>query len=226
MGMIQPGAPFEIIEELAKLSGIATFIETGTYRGNTTRWASRHFASVYTMEQAEGLYQEHNQELRALGNVEPLFGDSKTLLPQVMAQVGDRPAIFWLDGHWSGGETAGENDQCPLLAELQTLKNRHGDIILIDDASLFLSVPPVPHDPAQWPTLADIFRLLERPAAQPYVQVIDDVIFSVPADEEIKSHLIEYGRARFKAFGKLLARARKPTFSQKFKKRLAKITGR
>jgi hypothetical protein len=225
MGMIQQGAPFEIIKDLAKLSGITAFVETGTYHGNTTRWAAQHFDSVFTMEQAEGLYQQHHQELRALGNVEPLYGDSKILLPQVIAKLGGRPALFWLDGHWSGGETAGENDQCPLLSELETLKDRRGDILLIDDASLFLSVPPVPHDPAQWPTLPEIVRLLMKPSGQPYVQIIDDVIFSVPAEEKLKNRLIDYARVRSKAFGKLLTRGRRPTLGQKIKLRLAKISG-
>src|ERR1700733_6735451 len=99
MGMIQLGAPYEIILDLAKLSGATTFIETGTYPGSSSRWAANHFESVVTMELSEKLYQQHHQDLRALGNVEPLCGDSKILLPQVVSRLGNRPAVFWLDGH-------------------------------------------------------------------------------------------------------------------------------
>jgi hypothetical protein len=222
MGMIQPGAPFEIILDLAKLSGATAFIETGTYRGTTTRWAAGHFESVFTMERAEGLYRQHHQALRALGNVEPLYGDSKTLLPEVVPRLGSRPAVFWLDGHWSGGETAGEDDECPVLSELETLSHRQGDVILIDDARLFLSAPPAPHRPDQWPTFLEIAQVLAKQPNQPFVQIIDDVIFIVPATETFKRRLIDYGRERFQA---LLARGRKRTLAQKFIQRFSLHSG-
>jgi hypothetical protein len=226
MGMIHPGAPFEIILDLAKLSGATTFIETGTYHGASTRWAAGHFESVFTMERAEGLYQQHHQALRALGNVEPLLGDSKNLLPKVVPRLANKPAVFWLDGHWSGGETAGEDDECPLLSELETLSQRQGDVILIDDARLFLSAPPAPHRPEQWPTFPEIARLLTKQPNPPFVQIIDDVIFSVPATEALKQRLIDYGRVRSKVFEKLLAKGRKRTLIQKFKQRLEKMTAK
>ena len=151
--------------------------------------------------------------------MEPLCGDSKILLPQVVSRLGNRPAVFWLDGHWSSGETAGEEDECPLLSELETLSHRQGDVILIDDARLFLSVPPAPYRPDKWPTLPEIARLLTSQPNQPFVQIIDDVIFSVPATEALKERLIDYARVRSKAFEKLLARGRRRTLAQKFVQR-------
>jgi len=219
MGIIHPGAPFEIILDLAKLSGATTFIETGTYRGTTTRGAAGHFESVFTMERAEGLYQQHHQDLRALGNVEPFFGDSKNLLREVVSRLGNQPAVFWLDGHWSGGETAGKNDECPVLSELDTLGHRQGDVILIDDASLFLSAPPLPHQPDQWPTFPEIVNVLPKPPNQPFVQVIDDVIYIVAATKPLKERLIDYARERSQAFSDSLARGRKRTLAQKFVQR-------
>jgi hypothetical protein len=223
MGMIQLGAPFEIILELAKISKATTFIETGTYHGSSSRWAAQHFKSVVTMELSPALYQQHHEELRALGNVEPLRGDSKILLPQVISRLGGAPAVFWLDGHWSSGETAGEEDECPLLGELEALVQRRGDIILIDDARLFLSTPPAPYRPDKWPTITEISRLLTHQAEQPFVQIIDDVIFVVPAHPELKKCLIDYGRLRAKAFQKMLGRARKRTLREKIKHRFQRI---
>ncbi|HEV3271364.1 MAG TPA: hypothetical protein VGZ93_04200 [Candidatus Methylacidiphilales bacterium] len=181
---------------------------------------------MFTIERAEGLYREHHEALRALGNVEPLYGDSKDLLPEVVSRLGDKPAIFWLDGHWSGGETAGENDECPLVSELETLSHRRGDVILIDDARLFLSAPPAPHRPEQWPTFAEIAGLLTKQPHQPFIQVIDDVIFSVPGTEALKQRLIDYGRERSKVFEKWVAKGRKPTLGQKIKHRLEKIAAK
>jgi hypothetical protein len=200
MGVVRLGPPFEIITELAALGGITRFVETGTFFGGTARTASQHFEQVYTIEKADGLYQKYHRELRAVGNVEPLLGDSKTVLPQVVALLANAPAVFWLDGHWSGGETAGADDECPVLAELAALSGRGRDIVLIDDARLFLSAPPAPHDAAQWPTMLDISAALLGWATRPFVQVIDDVIFISPRDERIKTRLIDYGRARAPAF--------------------------
>ncbi|MDR1514735.1 MAG: hypothetical protein LBS45_03495 [Synergistaceae bacterium] len=55
------------------------------------------------------------------------------------------PMLFWLDAHWSGGDTAGENIQCPLLEELKIiLDSNSSHFILIDDARLILASPLLP----------------------------------------------------------------------------------
>jgi len=196
MGIALPEAPKEIILDLARLAGAKTFVETGTFRGETTRWAAKHFDSVVTIERSEDLYRQYQQGLRDLGNVEPILGDSGVVLPQVVSRLGNQPTVFWLDGHWSFGVTAGENNECPLLAELGALRQRQGDVILIDDARLFLSAPPVPHDPSQWPTLTEIVFLTMKDPNQLFLQIVDDVIFIVPPTEKIKLRLTEYASMR------------------------------
>ncbi len=143
-----------------------------------------------------------------MGKIEPIFGDSKSVLPEILARLGDQPAMFWLDGHWSGGETAGQEDECPVLAELEILSKRSGNIILIDDARLFMSAPAAPHDIAQWPTLLEIAETLLRRQPRPYVQVIDDVIFIVPNNPQIVDCLVKYGRDRSKGFWNAYERGR------------------
>nr|VFK13685.1 MAG: hypothetical protein BECKLPF1236A_GA0070988_100932 [Candidatus Kentron sp. LPFa]VFK29804.1 MAG: hypothetical protein BECKLPF1236C_GA0070990_1009510 [Candidatus Kentron sp. LPFa] len=50
------------------------------------------------------------------------------------------PAVFWLDARYSVGSTAGADDQCPLIGELEAIVARpYGDFVLIDDVRLFLS---------------------------------------------------------------------------------------
>lgn len=196
MGIVTMGIPQEITIELARLNGSATFVETGTYTGGTTRWASGHFESVHTIERAETLYRKYGAALSQLGGVTPHLGDSRRILPEILRALGDRTAVFWLDGHWSGGETAGAQDECPLLDELACLANRSGDIILIDDARLFLCAPPAPHDPAQWPTLVEIVHALPASGRSHFVQVVDDVIFAVPGKDALKNCLVEYARRR------------------------------
>jgi hypothetical protein len=196
MGLVTLGPPDEIVLELAKLNNATVFVETGTFHGGTTRWASGHFNSVYTVEKSESIFALNNKELSKLKGVKPLLGDSRELLPRILAEIGDHKTIFWLDGHWSGGETAGSDDECPLLGELACLSKRKEDIILIDDARLFLSVPPLPHKPSDWPTIPDVIDVLSGSRDRPFIQIIDDIIFAIPNREPLKSTLIKYTQAR------------------------------
>ncbi|MCW5625493.1 MAG: hypothetical protein KIT73_12325 [Burkholderiales bacterium] len=196
MGIVNMGPEAQITLDLAALAGISAFVETGTYVGNTTRWAAANFASVFTIERSETLHREYAPALQALGNVEPLLGDSRVKLPQVLARLGRRPAVFFLDGHWSGGPTSGADDECPLLAELQFLNEREGDVLLIDDARLILSAPPLPHDADQWPTIADVAEVLSAGIQRRFVQIVDDVIYVVPDVPELRQRLIAHARAR------------------------------
>ncbi len=200
MGIIVQGIPDRIVRELAKLNEATVFVETGTALGTTTRWASKHFETVFTIEQSDTLFNLHSKELSQIKGVKPLLGNSREILPSIVAEIGDRKAVFWLDAHWSAGETSGEDDECPLIDELACLSDRVQDIILIDDARLFLSAPPRPHKPSQWPTITDIVESLPRSNGRPHVQIIDDVIFAVPDEEPVRSFLIEYAQERADAF--------------------------
>ncbi len=208
MGIVALGIPEQIVIDLARLSGAATFVETGTFHGGTTRWAAKHFETVHTIERAENLYNLHSRELAQIKGVKPHLGDSRTVLPQIIKDFdGGQRAVYWLDGHWSGGETAGELDECPLLDELACLSNRAEDIILIDDARLFLCAPPLPHNPSQWATVPEILDALSFESAKSFIQIIDDVIFIIPNDESIRDCLVEYAQRRandfWAEFGKL-----------------------
>jgi hypothetical protein len=197
MGLVTVGLPGKIVLELARLGNATAFVETGTFQGRTALWASKHFDAVFTIERSEDLFALHEEGLRELRGVRPLLGDSREVLPAVVAELGDRNALFWLDGHWSGEGTAGADDECPLLEELACLSQRRGDIILIDDARLFLCAPPRPSPPSAWPSIVDIVDALSASRGRRFVQVVDDVIFCVPEDHpQLKSRLVEYAQDR------------------------------
>jgi hypothetical protein len=194
MGIVTFGIPKQIILDLARLNGSTAFIETGTYRGGTTRWAATNFEVVHTIEKAESLFDQYSPELAQIKGVVPHLGDSRDILPQIVEGLKGRKAIYWLDGHWSGEETYGEQDECPLMGELAALSNRPEDIIVIDDARLFLSAPPLPHVPSQWPTISDIIYALPSSGKRPFVQVVDDVIFIVPDQEALRNCLVAFAQ--------------------------------
>lgn len=200
MGMVKFGVPEKITLQLRDLTGATVFVETGTYQGGTARWAANHFEKVFTVEQSQSLFNQYSQHLADIHNVTALCGDSRLLLQGILEEIGNHKAIFWLDSHWFGGETAGQSDQCPLLGELACLRERSGDVLLIDDARLFLAAPPMPHDVAQWPDIGEVIRALPNEGRGLCVQVADDVIFVVANKAPINTQLLAYTKRRNNLF--------------------------
>lgn len=202
MGIVTREIPKEIVIELARVNMSTIFVETGTFSGETGRWASKYFEVVHTIELSENLYNSNSNELTQIKQVKTHLGDSRDILPKIVKNIGNQKAVYWLDAHWSGGETDGESDECPLLDELACLSNRTEDIILIDDARLFLCAPPLPHNPSQWPTISDIVAVLLKSDKKPFTQILDDVIFIIPNEAALKHHLVSYAQRRSKYFWK------------------------
>ena len=94
---------------------------------------------VYTYEHNEHFYNVGVDKVRNFTNVRPFFEGSVSGL-QKLKDVLYEPTIFFLDAHYSGGETAGSDidNGCPILRELEVIANRNvaGDIIFIDDMRL------------------------------------------------------------------------------------------
>jgi hypothetical protein len=180
MGIVRMGPPHDLVLRLRDASGVTTFIETGTYEGHTARWAAGAFPRVITIEASPLLHAAARVRLAEFPNVELVLGDSRQMLGERLAEL-TSPAIFWLDAHWSGGPTFGEHEQCPLLGELDEIRRTgRPEIILIDDARLFLSPPPPPHRRSDWPSIDALLARLGD-GRQPYVaSIVDDMIVAVP----------------------------------------------
>jgi hypothetical protein len=178
MGDIRMGPPERLVLALRDALGATSFIETGTFRGATAEWASRHFEVVHSIERAESLYRETSQRLSHIENLSLHLGDTREILPELTTAL-DRPAVLWLDAHWSGGVTSGEGDECPLMDELAIADRAASEIaILVDDARYFLSAPPAPHRLDDWPDLAAVVDHLSK-GRERYVAVTEDVIVGV-----------------------------------------------
>jgi hypothetical protein len=174
------GLPPELAAELRDRLSLRRAIETGTYRGGGTRLlAGLVRGPVTTIELSPPLAAAATEALADLPEVTVRQGDSRTVLPELIDP--DVPTLYWLDGHWSGGETAGEASECPLIDELRTLGGGHpDDAILVDDARLFTASPPPPHDPAEWPTIVEVFDTLRAARPGHHVTVLRDLIVAVP----------------------------------------------
>ncbi len=114
-----------------------TFVETGTYRGDTLAAVRPHVAKSVSIELDETLCALARHRFRRHPDVEILWGDSGTLLADVVLVLTE-PAAFWLDGHYSGGVTADSGGDAPILRELEAvLESSVAHLVLIDDARLF-----------------------------------------------------------------------------------------
>ncbi|HYJ00530.1 MAG TPA: hypothetical protein VEX36_12745 [Thermoleophilaceae bacterium] len=154
-------------------------VETGTYLGITARRLAEVFPAVVTIELSEQLHATAAAALRDVPQVKALQGHSVDRLPEVADPK--RPALYFLDGHWSAGVTVGANDECPLLRELSAIgPGNPSDCLIVDDARLFAAPPPPPHDPAAWPTLLEVFDAIRSDRPDHHITILEDQIVAVP----------------------------------------------
>jgi hypothetical protein len=173
------GVPGGLVVELRDALSLTRAVETGTYRGGTTRELAEMFPAVVTIELSAGLHTAAVAELAGIPAITALHGNSAALLPELADPA--TPTLWFLDGHWSGGPTAGEEAECPVLDEIAALAAGHAnDCVLIDDARLFAAPPPPPHDPAQWPSLVEVFDALRAVQPEHHVTVLADLVIAVP----------------------------------------------
>ncbi len=181
MGIVRMGPPAEVLDKIREL-GVKIFIETGTYKAQTSVWASKRFDIVYTVEASEKLYNEAVEQYGNISNIKFMRGISKESLREIINEI-DTQAVFWLDAHWSGGETFGSEEECPLLDELGLItKNEIQHYILIDDARLFMCPPPLPHSIDSWPDISHIIIQLTDAGYKIFIH--EDVIVAVPKQNE------------------------------------------
>jgi hypothetical protein len=148
-----------------KRPDIKVFIESGTNTGDTVAFLENEFEHVYTIELAETYAQAAKKRFAEKSNVTVIQGDSATEIKNILGDISSS-CMFWLDGHYSQGDTAKGELDTPILAELSScLTHGNQHLILIDDARLFIGR----HD---YPTLFQLKKFVQEknPAYSVYVQ--------------------------------------------------------
>ena len=189
MGVINFGVPEKETEYLKNILKLDVFVEGGTYKGETAKNMSDTFRKVYTIEKSDVMFDIANEKLKDISNVTMLKGDTRVHLHSILENNDN--ILFWLDAHWSGGETYGKGDECPLLEELEIIFEYNKNyVVLIDDARLFLAPPPYPHDYKNWPSLTNILQVL--PMNWELVEFEDVIyLFSEKINNEFKVFIQE-----------------------------------
>ena len=119
------------------------FIETGTHNGDTIFSVEPYFNFLYTIELSKKYF--NNTRSRYKGNkINFILGDSSTVFESLLPNI-NQDAVFFLDGHWSSGDTAKGNKDCPLIEEIHHINSLYKNkaIIIIDDFRLFGKGPMV-----------------------------------------------------------------------------------
>lgn len=114
-----------------------SFVESGTHLGHSILSLHKHFKRLYTVEISDHYYNLCKESFKDINNVDLVLGDSVKIFPSFIEKI-DTSAIFWLDGHWSCGNTGKGDLEVPLIEEIKiinTFKNKAA--IIIDDVRLF-----------------------------------------------------------------------------------------
>lgn len=128
-----------LIKQYAEKFNCRILIETGTYYGETIESQLLHFDTIASIELAENLYRASLEKFDGIDFVHLYCGDSGDLIESVIHnQDASRGTLFWLDGHYSGGETACGVNETPIIKEIETIsKCCTSGMVLIDDARCF-----------------------------------------------------------------------------------------
>src|SRR3972149_10151077 len=112
----------KLIEEYARNYNKKTLVETGTFLGDMVYSQRNNFEKIISTELSSLLYNQTKKTLRNIKNVELLLGDSGKMLKKLIEKESlKQPCLFWLDGHYSGGETALGDKETPILDELTAI---------------------------------------------------------------------------------------------------------
>ncbi len=129
--------------EIKQFSGnvpVKHFVETGTYEGETvtTVLKMNSFDFITSIELSPKYAKEAQQKFQQNSNVKIIEGDSSVELQRICPLL-RQATFFWLDGHFSGGDTAQGTKDCPLHEEAHTIMNTcvQECVVAIDDVRLF-----------------------------------------------------------------------------------------
>jgi len=118
----------------------ATWVETGTFMGDTTSVLSKVAKMVYSIEPEPTLFSKAEQKFSKTNNVKIIKGLSEVVFPKLLPTIsGD--VCFWLDGHYSAGITFRGPQDTPIIDELtaigRSITQMSKIVVMVDDVRCF-----------------------------------------------------------------------------------------
>jgi hypothetical protein len=118
---------------------MSTWVETGTYHGDTTNYLAKRFSKIISIEPAKELYVRAVDRFNKQKNIILLCNSSEEIFEEVCENISGNVA-FWLDGHVSEIGTYRGINTTPLLIEIGIIEEnlfRYKNVsIFIDDIRL------------------------------------------------------------------------------------------
>jgi hypothetical protein len=169
---------------LSRWGGRKTWIETGTYLGETTEFLSRMSTLVLSIEPSAELASLAMEKFKQNRDVRIVVGTSEEVLGKTLSQLSDLQKIdvsFWLDGHFSSGITFLGPKETPIEDELSIIESCIREFsqvtIFIDDFRAFSTVKSknenyplrtflvewADRNQLEWTIEHDIFVMTNRP---------------------------------------------------------------
>ncbi len=87
-------------EKIISENEIEVVVETGTFRGATTKHFSEMVKDVYSIEVNEENYFEATKNLMGISNVHLFYGSSEKVLPKILPHLKNFKSLLFLDAHW------------------------------------------------------------------------------------------------------------------------------
>jgi len=175
----KPNPPPHIIKQLILRSYKEKFklkilVETGTYYGDMVEAMKNDFDKIYSIELSKELFNKAKKRFKGENKISLIHGDSATEIKKVVDSLKE-PALFWLDGHYSGGETAKGDKYTPLYEELMHIFNAKtkGHVILIDDARCLGRNP-------DYPLIEELLDFIKSKESNVDITIENDIIRITP----------------------------------------------
>lgn len=166
------------------------FVETGTYEGGTIATQLPSFQHLYTIELSDLYFSRAVERFKnARDKVHLIQGDAAVQLGLLLPKL-DAPALFWLDGHYSQGNTAQGNMDTPIIYEISALmKWEHvtDSVILVDDVRLFSGYEDDCHHAAEcYPSADDVRAAVCAAHPELNVDVFGGMMLIYPTKRQLR----------------------------------------
>lgn len=180
----------DLLTHLKDNFNINAFVESGTYKGDTAFLAGLLFDEVHTIELSKELVESAGIRFKNLPTVKVYQGDSGSVFRQILPKITSR-TLFYLDGHYSGGNTAKGECNTPIFAELAAIRDakKSDSILLIDDIRLFqasLYPEKITNTAAEgYPDLHELVEALLEINPDYQICFLADALLAFPKDDPI-----------------------------------------
>jgi hypothetical protein len=159
-----------LLKKIAKKASLKIMVETGTFKGAMIESCRKQFDKLISIELSEEYYNKAKKKFAKYDHIKIIKGDSGIILPKILKEI-NKPALFWLDGHYSGGNTSKGELNTPIIKELGAIlshKNKE-HVILIDDARCFNGTD-------DYPTIDMIRKYIQNKNLNLYMEIKNDII--------------------------------------------------